>query len=280
MSEMKDSRLYTRSLLACQGFTTGLYITVGIVVYYFCGQFVASPALGSAGPLIKRIAYGLGLPALLVSGILYTHVPAKWIFLSALKGTKDLNNNTPKHWIVWLGCVAGCVLFSYVIASAIPVFGGLVGLVGALFGTFLCTIVTVSRHLRLVSSQNALIAFFLPQSSMWFHDNWSKRNSSMTYKLLTAFNAMIFILGAFVTVAGVSTLLSENLLTSCHVLTPFLFRVSDLRKCHRHQNRIRGQWRHQALVLCRQLQLYVKRKYSQVFIFAFRLKIRGPFARS
>lgn len=32
MSEMKDSRLYTRSLLLCQGFTTALYIIVGVVV--------------------------------------------------------------------------------------------------------------------------------------------------------------------------------------------------------------------------------------------------------
>jgi len=181
MSEMKDSRLYTRSLLLCNGFTTVLYIVVGTVVYYYCGQYVASPALGSAGPLIKRIAYGLGLPALIVSGILYTHVPAKWIFLSALKGTKDLNNNTPKHWIVWLSCVAGCVLFSYVIASAIPVFSGLVGLVGALFGTFLCTIVT---------------------SSLWFYDNWGKSDGSLSRKLIFGLNCAIFLLGWFVTVAG------------------------------------------------------------------------------
>ena len=90
---------------------------VGIIVYYYCGEWTASPALGSAGPLIKRIAYGLGLPALLVSGTLYTHVPAKWIMLAALKGSHHLTNNTVKHWAVWLGCVFGCVLFSYIIAS-------------------------------------------------------------------------------------------------------------------------------------------------------------------
>lgn len=32
---------------------------VAIVVYYYCGQYVASPALGSAGPMIKKIAYGM-----------------------------------------------------------------------------------------------------------------------------------------------------------------------------------------------------------------------------
>jgi len=55
---------------------------------------------------------------------------------------------------------------------------------------------------------------------MWFYDNWSKRNSSMTYKLLTAFNIMIFVLGAFVTVAGVSSLFCGPLSISYRVLTP------------------------------------------------------------
>lgn len=36
MSEMKDSRLYTRSLLLCNGFTTVLYIVVGTVVSRRC----------------------------------------------------------------------------------------------------------------------------------------------------------------------------------------------------------------------------------------------------
>lgn len=29
-----------------------------LVVYYFAGQYLTSPALGSAGELIKKIAYG------------------------------------------------------------------------------------------------------------------------------------------------------------------------------------------------------------------------------
>lgn len=76
-SEMSDPRLYTRSVLTCQLTATITYSVIGIVVYYYCGSFVASPALGSAGVLMKRICYGLVLPGLIVSTLLYIHVSCK-----------------------------------------------------------------------------------------------------------------------------------------------------------------------------------------------------------
>lgn len=71
---MKDPRYYTRALLVCQSSLTSIYITIGTVIYYYCGSYVASPALGSAGTLIKKIAYGIALPGLIVSTILVLHV--------------------------------------------------------------------------------------------------------------------------------------------------------------------------------------------------------------
>lgn len=73
-SEMADPKLYTRSVLTCQGVATVTYCVIGIVVYYYCGSYVASPALGSAGTLMKRVCYGLILPGLIVSTVLYVHV--------------------------------------------------------------------------------------------------------------------------------------------------------------------------------------------------------------
>ena len=64
---MRDPKKYTRSLIVCQSTVTITYIVIGIVVYYFCGSFVASPALGSAGVTMKKICYGLALPGLLVT---------------------------------------------------------------------------------------------------------------------------------------------------------------------------------------------------------------------
>lgn len=74
VSEMRDPKEYTKSLLVCQSVVTITYITIGVVVYYFCGSYVASPALGSAGPLMKKICYGLALPGLIVTTLLVTHV--------------------------------------------------------------------------------------------------------------------------------------------------------------------------------------------------------------
>lgn len=42
-SEMRDTRLYTRSLVVSQAAVAMVYLVVGIVVYYFCGSYVASP---------------------------------------------------------------------------------------------------------------------------------------------------------------------------------------------------------------------------------------------
>jgi hypothetical protein len=134
-------------------------------------------------------------------------MPAKYLFVRILRGTDDLSKNTKKHYIVWFSCVAGCTLFSYVIAryahypiaradelltctpslnSAIPVFGGLVGLIGALLGSILCLSM---------------------ESAMWFYDFFSlrKTDKSFKYRALFAWAAFVGFCGIFICGAGVST---------------------------------------------------------------------------
>ena len=74
VAEMREPRHYTRSMLICQGIVTCTYIAIGVVVYYFCGSYVASPALGSAGPTMKKVCYGFALPGLIVTAMIVTHV--------------------------------------------------------------------------------------------------------------------------------------------------------------------------------------------------------------
>ncbi|KAF5589399.1 amino acid transporter [Fusarium pseudocircinatum] len=78
IAEMRDHRDYTKSMLLCQGVVTLTYLVIGIIVYYYCGSYVASPALGSAGPLLKKIGYGIALPGLVVSSTLSTHDGFEW----------------------------------------------------------------------------------------------------------------------------------------------------------------------------------------------------------
>lgn len=74
VSEMREPRYYTRALLICQSGVTAVYITAGCVVYYYCGSYVASPVLGSAGVMVKKVSYGFALPGLIATTTIVTHV--------------------------------------------------------------------------------------------------------------------------------------------------------------------------------------------------------------
>ncbi|KAI6938334.1 hypothetical protein KC355_g15760, partial [Hortaea werneckii] len=50
--------------------TTTLYILTATLIYHYAGTTVASPALGSAPPLGRKIAYGLAIPTIVVAGVI------------------------------------------------------------------------------------------------------------------------------------------------------------------------------------------------------------------
>ncbi|CAK3789419.1 amino acid transporter [Lecanosticta acicola] len=183
VSEMKAPKHYTRSLLVCQTVVTVTYLVIGIVVYYYCGTDVATPALGSAGALVKKICYGIALPGLVVTTTIVVHIPAKYLFVKILRGSRHLNSNSPTHWGVWLGCTAGIAVVAYIIASAIPVFGDLVSLIGALLGTLMS---------------------FQPMGCMWLYDNWGREKSqrNLKWQLMVAFSVFVIVSGTFLMIAG------------------------------------------------------------------------------
>ncbi|GLA53663.1 hypothetical protein AnigIFM63604_010963 [Aspergillus niger] len=183
VSEMRDPRLFTKSLAICQTIVTVIYIVVGTVVYYYCGSHVASPALGSAGPLLKKVSYGFALPGLCVSVVLFLHLPSKHIFMRILRGSRHLTAQTPTHWIAWIGSTFSIAVIAYIIASSIPVFSDLVSLVGALLATSLC---------------------FQPMGFMWLYDNWEpgKREKSIKWCLCVAWCVFIILTGVFLTIGG------------------------------------------------------------------------------
>jgi amino acid permease len=77
ISEMRDPRKYTFALLLCQVGVTSVYLIVGCIVYFYCGSYVSSPALGSAGGDMKKIAYGFALPGLIVTTTICSHVSSR-----------------------------------------------------------------------------------------------------------------------------------------------------------------------------------------------------------
>ncbi|RGP64437.1 hypothetical protein FSPOR_7967 [Fusarium sporotrichioides] len=182
-AEMREPRHYTKAMLLCQGVATATYLTVGIIIYYFCGSYVATPALGSAGKTIKKAAYGLALPGLIVGATINTHVTGKYAFVRILRGSEHLTANTFTHWATWLGLIFGTALFAYIIASAIPNFGSLVSLVGALLGT---------------------LQAFQPYGCFWLYDNWrqGKEERSLRWYLMVTWSVFVIVSGTFLMIAG------------------------------------------------------------------------------
>lgn len=62
MAELKDPRDFTKSLCLLQTADISLYLVAAVVIYRFAGDAVTSPALGSASPVIAKVAYGIALP--------------------------------------------------------------------------------------------------------------------------------------------------------------------------------------------------------------------------
>lgn len=82
-----------------------------------------------------------------------------------------------------MGCTIGCTIVAYVIASGIPVFGGLVSLIGALLGTLLS---------------------FQPMGFMWLYDNWTlpKTERSRFWYFMVCWSVFVIVSGTFLMVAG------------------------------------------------------------------------------
>jgi hypothetical protein len=74
MAKMKNPNHYIRAILTYQTAVYIVYLTVGVMIYWFCGSYVSSQDLSSVGPLWKRGCYGVAIPGPLVTGMLVSHV--------------------------------------------------------------------------------------------------------------------------------------------------------------------------------------------------------------
>lgn len=196
VSEMLEPKDYPKSLAICQGTVTLTYTVISAVVYYFCGSYVSSPALGSAGIVMKLVCFGLALPGIPVSGTIMLHVishrpcralltnstrlPAKYVLFRSLQGTAHLTNNSVIQWAIWLGSTTASAVIAYIIASTLPEFGSLVSLIGALFGTSMC---------------------FQSMGAMWLYDDWCKPRITK-WTCGVAWAVFVIVAGTFLTTAG------------------------------------------------------------------------------
>lgn len=227
-AEMKHPRLFTRSLLCGQTFIVATNIVIGSMVYGKVGQYIASPALGSAGPLIKKISYGVALPGLLVTAVLWSHIAAKYSFVRILRGTRHLQSNTVQHWAVWAGSMAVTVVFGFIIVGVVPFFDDFLSLVGALFNPVFTNVIpgfmilffiarqpvkAVQRgpHPRLAQSSSAnhwLVDSFLVARSGW---KYALGFTLAWFMVLSGF--LIMIGGTYTTVLSIKAAYADGSIT-------------------------------------------------------------------
>ncbi|KAF9891030.1 hypothetical protein FE257_005289 [Aspergillus nanangensis] len=181
ISEMKRPHDYFKSLYVAMGWITCAYLSLGLTVYAYCGKWVTSPALGSAGPTIKTVSYAVSIPGTVAGAMICVHVAAKSLFVRFLRGTRHLTENTMTHWSVWLSCTYGTGLVGWVLCEAIPFYGSLVSLIGAMgFGP---------------------LGIVLP-SVLWFCLDRNALTGRTSRVIPRAFHAGLVMLGLFVTFGG------------------------------------------------------------------------------
>lgn len=66
IAEMEEPKDFVKALGMLQIFEICLYVVAAVVIYYYAGNSVTSPALGSAGPVLKKVAYGIAIPTVSV----------------------------------------------------------------------------------------------------------------------------------------------------------------------------------------------------------------------
>jgi hypothetical protein len=181
ISEMTNPRDYNKAVYVCMALVQASYLTFSLVVYKWCGKWVTNPSLGSAGPTVKKVAYGIGLIGLAVSGCLYLHVAAKYVFVRILRNSPHLQKNSLIHWGTWLCCTTILGAVAFILAEAIPIFNYLLALTGSI-----CF---------------APIAICLP-GWLWLYDHWEYRRGGAVKMTMWYGHWVLIAIGVFTCVGG------------------------------------------------------------------------------
>ncbi|KAJ4248418.1 hypothetical protein NW762_012755 [Fusarium torreyae] len=184
IAEMRVPSSFPRALFSSQAFLMACYISFGMVVYYFCGQYVASPSLGSAGGTVEKIAYGISIPGFIMTSTLWVHLAAKFLLVRILRNSEHLQKHSIIHWVTWFGSTLGISAIAFITAEAIPFFSYLIGLIA--------------------SACCAPTCFIFP-AMMALHMDRGYHRSSKAKMALCGLHVFTLLLGAFITVSGTYT---------------------------------------------------------------------------
>lgn len=136
IDELREPKDFPKALVAQQSMDLVLYTIAAVTIYHYAGVDVKSPALSSNSPTIKLIAWGIALPTIVIAGVIFAHVTAKYAFRRVFVGTKYLHSAGLVATSVWCGICFGMWFIAWVIAESIPNFSDLLGFISALFASW------------------------------------------------------------------------------------------------------------------------------------------------
>jgi hypothetical protein len=133
MDEMHTPRDYVKSIWALGITEIVIYTLAGALIYAFVGQDVGSPALLSAGSLMKRVAFGVALPVIFISGSINTVVFGRLVHGRIFADSHIRFINTKMGWVTWLAVITAGTIIAFIIAEVIPFFNDLLSISSSLF---------------------------------------------------------------------------------------------------------------------------------------------------
>ncbi|POS72176.1 amino acid transporter [Diaporthe helianthi] len=181
MDEMHTPKDFVKSVWWLGMIEMVIYTVTGALIYVFVGQSVKSPALLSAGDLLSKVAFGVALPVIFISGSINGTTAGRYIHARMYKDSVIRFINTKMGWITWSVLIAGLTLIAWIIAEAIPFFSDLLSISSCLF----------------ISG----FTFYFP-AWMWFKLIKKGKWYSKENLLLAISNGIIFIIGMIILVAG------------------------------------------------------------------------------
>jgi hypothetical protein len=119
ISEFKKPEDFPKAMALLQIVDTGLYLIAALVIYLYVGSEVPSPALSAAATKVMRKAiWGVAIPTIVIAGVIYGHVAAKYIFLRIFRNTKHLERRTKLSTISWFALTFAIWALSMIVADA------------------------------------------------------------------------------------------------------------------------------------------------------------------
>lgn len=110
-----------------------IYTLTGALIYAFVGPSVRSPALLSSTFTVSRVAFGVALPVIFISGSISSTVVGRYVLTRAFPDSPIQYVNTKAGWCAWVLLIAVITVISFIIAEAVPFFNALLGLISSLF---------------------------------------------------------------------------------------------------------------------------------------------------